>query len=234
MGNFVFFLLAFFFIHSAYAQLTDLEYYAYVLPGKNFIVCSDKEYIKSNLIMNEFESDNGYTCLINLKNNGVYRINLKISKIEDNLGMYKDLINKESDPKKTLLDISVGDSLLYKQIDMTLFSDKHSINKQFLIKLEYGKVSFINASGCDVENLTDCSFVEAKNSLFMKKFIKLNFIFKKPNFQEITLLEKSLTSKFTTTEECDPPCINGLCSNGECYCQGGYMGINCSISKLYI
>ncbi len=34
-------------------------------------------------------------------------------------------------------------------------------------------------------------------------------------------------------EDCDPPCINGACSDTECYCQQGYMGKDCSISMIY-
>ena len=34
---------------------------------------------------------------------------------------------------------------------------------------------------------------------------------------------------FKTTEDCDPPCVYGLCSEAKCFCKMGYMGTNCSI-----
>jgi hypothetical protein len=68
----------------------------------------------------------------------------------------------------------------------------------------------------------------------MKNFIKLNFYFKNENTQQISLLEKKMANKLSTMgDDCDPPCINGACSDGDCACLLGYMGINCSISMNY-
>ncbi len=35
------------------------------------------------------------------------------------------------------------------------------------------------------------------------------------------------------TDDCDPACEFGVCSEGDCNCQQGYMGPNCSVSKEF-
>lgn len=240
-NQFFYFIIILLFKYSC--QFEEFDYFAYYIPGKNIIICSDKQYVRSNLILNEFENDNGFTCLINLKKNGIYRINFQLAKLNDDKGLYSEMINKNLDQSKNMLDINLGKNSLFKDLDLAFFQRKPSLSKQFWVKFDHGKVSYLSNNDCESSNIEDCNFLLVKDSVFMKKFIKLNFIFKQQNFQEIVLLEKEMLSKivynntlgkFKSTEECDPACVYGICNEGDCQCKMGYMGINCSISNNII
>jgi hypothetical protein len=203
-------------------SITELDYYAYYSPKKSIIVCSNKPYQRgeSNLILNEFETDDGYTCLLNLKKEGLYRVSLHLSKINENEKLL---------PNDKEFDIKIGDSIIYSNV---LSSNTFNFIKQILIKLENGKVFYILNNNCDINNLSQCKFTLADNSLFLQKLVKINFTIKENYVNGIALIEKSSKAQFKATDDCDPPCVYGLCSDSDCLCQIGYMGINCSISKI--
>ena len=241
MGNFYFYLFfLIIFLFTPTHGLEEIDYYAYFIPVQNIIICSEKEYIKNQLILNELENEFGYTCLMGLKTKGVYRISLHVSLLQDTTGMYAD--NNLSKPESKVMEISMGKNSLLKNIELSQFKNKTSFVKQFLVKFENGKIMYIPNNNCDIDHIESCSFMDTKDSLFMKKFMKLNFEFKEPNVQEITLLEKSSTSsklyilflaKFETSEDCDPACVHGVCNDGDCFCKLGYMGNDCSKSIYY-
>lgn len=199
MGNYyVFFIFLIFlqFSTSQAEQLTEIDFYAFFVPNKNLIICSEKEDVKNNLLLNEYENDNGYTCLINLKKNGVYRINLHVLKVEDKHEVFKtessEILDKDNSNK--VIEIAVGKTVLYKNLNTSSFTKNNSFKRQFLVKFEKGKVSYIPNNDCNTNEIETCNFIYAEESVFMKKFIKLSFTFTKVNFQEIILLEKASTS----------------------------------------
>ena len=200
MRNFTFYFLCILFLHVPFTltslPLIELDYYAFFIQANNIIICSEKEYVKSNLILNEFENENGYTCLLNLKKNGIFRITLHVSQIEDKTGLYSEMIKKSlSKSSKSILQIGLGKSAVLKKMEIDIFKQNKPIKKQFLIKLDHGKVTYLHDNNCDFRDLDKCVFMDTKDALFMKKYIKVNFEFKEPNVQEITLLEKSTSSK---------------------------------------
>ena len=56
-----------------------------IKKDSKLIVCNDKKFIggKEGLGTNEYELDDGYSCLLNLKQPGLYRIKLHFSDITD-------------------------------------------------------------------------------------------------------------------------------------------------------
>jgi len=191
---FIFFILTNF-DYVTNLQLHETDYFAYYIKQKNIIICSDKEYLSSNLVLNEFQNENGFTCLIDLKKSGVHKINLKVSKIEDKEGIFNnEKTITEKDENKTALEISIGSNSVYRNLDLTSLGSRSSFKKEFFVILdERGIVSFLPSNDCDLNKIETCKSVEAKDSLFVKKFIKLNFSFKVPNYQETILLEKETT-----------------------------------------
>jgi hypothetical protein len=211
----------------------EIDFYANLIPERRIIICSDKENLDNNLIFNEFLNKNGFTCLIKIKKNGLYRVNLHLLKIDDkHYTQFKDLINKNKQTDSNLIDLYIGQSYLFNDIETKEFHKKTDLKKQFWIRLSHGKISYIRNNTCEYENIEKCEFEEAKDSLIMKTYLKINFYFKKSNFEEIILLENKMASRLSSSaDECDPPCVNGACNDGDCACQLGYMGINCSISN---
>jgi hypothetical protein len=176
--------------------LKELDYYAYVVQASKIVICSEKEHISSNLILNEFENENGYTCLLKLRKSGLFRITLHLSQIEDKTGIYKEMIEKNlsESKKRTIMDVSLGKNAVIKTVELSSFKEKTLIKKQFILKLDHGKITYLTDNNCDFNKIEKCNFMDTRDALFMKKYIKVNFYFKEPNFQEITLLEKSMTS----------------------------------------
>lgn len=185
-------LLCFNFSH----QIKEIDYYAYIIPGTNMIICSDKIEIKSNLILNEFQNDYGFTCLLNLNSNGFYKVNFSLNKLENDQKMFSSINLAGEHSSKNLLDITIGNNKLFYDIDLIAFNTKTNNSLKFWIKLNNNKVSLIKNSDCNYEEIENCETIDASDSLFMKKFIKINFELRQPNFQEIILLEKEMTSKY--------------------------------------
>lgn len=183
------------------------DYYAYYSDGK--IICSEKEFNKSNQIFNEYEMDNGFTCLFDNKKDNNFRIKLHIDKI-----------NNDSDNK--MLDIQLGNIFLTKSLEINRIN---SYIIDLLIKIEDNNLKFAFFNKCT----EDCLFLNSENSIFMGRFLKFEFILNENNTPEIVLLEKA-SIKPNIADECDPKCINGICQDGDCLCLGGYMGANCSVS----
>jgi len=93
MRDFSFLFISILLFNFIYCEvLKEIDYYAYFVQAGNIVICSERKHVSSNLILNEFENENGYTCLLNLKKNGLYRITLHVSQIEDRTSIYKDLI----------------------------------------------------------------------------------------------------------------------------------------------
>lgn len=198
-------ILFIFSIHAVHAEhavnadmkdLKELDYYAYIVQASKIVICSEKEHVNSNLILNEFENENGYTCLLNLRKNGLYRITLHISQIEDKTGIYKEMIEKSlsESKKRTMMQVGLGKSAVIRTVELTSFKEKAILKKQFILNLDHGRITYLPDNNCDFANIEKCNFMDTKDALFMKKYVKVNFNFKEPNFQEITLLEKSMTS----------------------------------------
>jgi hypothetical protein len=215
--------------------MVEIDYYAYFIPERKITVCSDKPNFNNNIILNQFENENGISCFINIQKYGIYRINLHLSKIDSkNYRHFRDLINKNKETNDNVLNVYLGKSGLFNNIDCRIFSNKMEHKNQFWLNFSQGEISYIKNNNCDFSSIEKCEFLVVDDGLFMKNFIKLNFYFKNENTQQISLLEKKMANKLSTMgDDCDPPCINGACSDGDCACLLGYMGINCSISMNY-
>ena len=35
------------------------------------------------------------------------------------------------------------------------------------------------------------------------------------------------------TDDCDPKCINGVCSNGNCFCKFLFSGLDCGVGIIH-
>ena len=179
--------------HIYSSDLKEIDYYAYYLPGKNIVICSDKIKPKG-LILNEFEIENGYTCLLNLKKNGLYMLNLHISKLENSNDFDQSLLDsKPINGQHQLIDFSIGKNLIFNNIDTT---DEKNISfvRKVLLNKEGSKILIIDNKNCDINKINECKYFEADDVIFMKKFVKLNFHFKMANFSDIVLLEKESLS----------------------------------------
>ena len=115
MRNLIYLLLLTF----VYLQ-TNIDYYAYYYPEKKLVICSKEKYNTENGLFNEFEDDKGFTCLINLKD-GLYSINLYMSMIKG--GDSYDLV-----------DMSVGDNVVYSNIDLGGVDTDDFVKKNIFVK----------------------------------------------------------------------------------------------------
>jgi hypothetical protein len=209
MRNLIYLLL----LTIVYLQ-TNVDYYAYYYPEKNLLICSKEKYNTENVLFNEFEDDNGFTCLINLKD-GFYSINLNLSMI------------KGGDSYE-LIDMSIGDNAVYNNIDLGGLDSDNFVKKNFYVKFENGKINY-SLNSCEGKN---CNFVEANNAIINNDLLKLNFSLRKPFLKDIILLEKqSKLVKWAASDDCDPVCVHGICSEGECLCEEGYSEQDCSKGK---
>jgi hypothetical protein len=184
---------------------TKIDYYAYYYPEKKLLSCSKDKYNTENVLFNELHDDNGFTCLINLKD-GFYSINL-------------NLLMVKGDHNYDLIDMSIGENIIYNNIDL---GSENSNNRTIYVKFENGKVNY---SLC---NDTNCKYIEAKNAILNKDLLQINFSLRKP-FLNIILLEKqSKPAKWSASDDCDPDCVHGICSQGNCLCEEGFSEKDCS------
>jgi hypothetical protein len=189
----------------------NIDYYAYYYPDKNLLICSKEKYNTENMLFNEFEDDSGFNCLVNLKD-GFYSINLNLSMVTE--GNSYDLI-----------DMSIGDNAIYNNIDLGGLDSDNFVEKHLFVKFENGKINYSTIK-CDGD---DCNFVEAKNAIINNDLLKLNFSLKKRFLREMVLLEKqNKLTKWAASEDCDPACVHGICSEGECLCEEGFSEKDCS------
>jgi hypothetical protein len=163
-------------------EIREINYYAYYYTDKEMIICSDKEYSTNQVILNEFKTDEGFTCLLNLKRDGYYILKLFLRKLGNS--------NKK---RFSTINISLGKETIEKQL--TLDSDINTPSKiELLMHLSKGNAFFIPFSQCKDLNLIKCNFKLLRESVMMNKYIQLNFLIEHPNTQkdtEITLLQKS-------------------------------------------
>lgn len=232
MGNLSLLFFTFFLILSSTSIncLEELDYYAFIVPHKNLVLCSEKNTLNSTLILNEVEIENGYSCLIGIKKRNTLKINLVIKSV-DNEGIFRYKQNSNFN----YLEVNIGKFNLISKLVMSSTDAKFNYTKHFYVKYNQGKIFY-----CSSENSMNCHFVD---SLVLDRFIKLNFNFtlKKEKTEEIVLLEKEATStirilhlaKFKTSDDCDPNCVHGVCNEGECYCQSNWTGTSCNESKFF-
>jgi hypothetical protein len=168
-------------------KISEIQYFIYLVPEKEIVLCSDKIFSESeiNLIPNELKLDDKFTCMINLDQTKIYhRINLHILKTKN----FKNY-------KKNLIDIYLGETLTIKNINILRVygeNKEHSyLRKQILVKFVDSKIYFLkNAYECKIENLDNCDFADAEDALFRKRNLMLNIKLKEPEVKEISLLEK--------------------------------------------
>jgi hypothetical protein len=191
---------------------TNIDYYAYYYPEKGLLICTKEKYSNDKVLFNEFEDDKGFTCLINVKE-GAFTINLNLSMI------------KGSD-SYDLIDINVGDNMLYSNVDLGGLDEDNFVKKKLNAKFENGKIYF-STNECDGIN---CKFSLANNAIINNDLLKLNFSLKRPFLRETILLEKKSKKleKWAPSDDCDPTCVHGLCSDGECLCEEGFSEEDCS------
>ncbi len=163
-----------------------VDFFAFFIPNKNIVICSDKKDIKQGPILNEIENEKGFTCLINLKiKQPYYLVTLHISKVQ------KTYSHQEYE-----MDVDLGEGVLYRNLTR-LPTEKH-----FIIKIDSDskKVFYLPYEECTLEKIEKCPFKEAGDSLFMSKLLKLNFstrLINKNALNELNLIEKtSIMSKY--------------------------------------
>lgn len=197
------------------ALQTNIDYYAYYYPDKGLVICSNEKYSNDKVLFNEFEDEKGFTCLINLKE-GLFTINLNLSMI------------KGSD-SYDLIDIGVGDNLVFSNIDLGGLDSDNYVNMKLFTKFENGKIYF-SKNNCEGN---DCVFNPATNAIINNDLLKLNFSLKRPFLRETILLEKKSKKleKWAPSDDCDPSCIHGLCNDGECLCEEGFSEEDCGKGK---
>lgn len=197
----------------------EIDYFAYYIHSKNIMVCSYSKFTSESVFLNQFENgDNGFTCLFKLnkfmKNEGeIFGINFHISNVGNNEQKY-DL--------KRQVDFSLGNDLILPNLQVG--RENYNFDKNLKFKYENSKIFYAKDDG---------KFTEINDGIFMKNYLKINFNFHiDKNLLNIILLEKE--TAFKSSEDCDPACEYGVCNDADCLCQIGYMGINCSISKINI
>jgi hypothetical protein len=158
---------------SSCYDVKEIDFYVYYVQSKNILICSDKKEAKGGPILNEFENDKGFTCLLNLKKKlPFYLINIHISRVEE-----KNIQSFE-------IDLDIGQFLLFKNLT------KLPTVKNFYLKLDEKSNKLFVVEKCDLNNFNNCLFQEAKDSIFMDKFVKLNFSTRQKDLT-LNLLEKT-------------------------------------------
>lgn len=176
---FVIFLLLAVDLKSSSVKLVN--YYAYLIPERNIIICSNKPRQQTPEVLNEFENGSGFTCLVNLKSGRFFKISLHLSKAEESKTQMKKLI-----------DVGIGDSILSKGIDL---QGDSAVTKEIFIKLENRRVLY--SVNCQEKELERCNFKISVGSIFMKRFLKLNFNLISPAADKIVLLERKTKGIFS-------------------------------------
>ena len=89
------------------------------------MVCTDKPYSDKDLDTNDIGPKDEFDCLIKIKDNSIYNVNISISKTVAN-----SQINK-------LLNMKIGKNLIFYNVDLDTSTP---INKSFIIKTENRKI----------------------------------------------------------------------------------------------
>jgi len=89
------------------------------------LVCTDKPYSATDLKTNEIGSKDEFDCLVEIKDNRFYNINVNISNIRS------DVLTKK------LMNMKIGNNLIFYNVDL---DSTTPIKKSFIIKSENGKV----------------------------------------------------------------------------------------------
>ena len=108
-------------INTNSTKYEDINYNIYYLTDPDVIVCSslNQKHLLNNFVLNEYEIENGYVCLLKLYKNGLYRLNLNFSVLknsEDHLSNIEaSAINNKEANKRGIndsVDISLGNFLI--------------------------------------------------------------------------------------------------------------------------
>jgi hypothetical protein len=179
-------------IRTDFPLVKEVDYNVYYLSEPNMIVCSNmkQKSVMNNFILNEYETENGYACLLKLKTDGVYKIKLNFSVIKNNLDhLLKENDNQKVEGENNSIDISIGDYFFKKNLDLEKAEEGSVFKKDIIIRYEDNKVFLVNKSKLSSRDHED----EVKDVLFNTNFLKINFTFKKSeinNSENISLLEK--------------------------------------------
>jgi hypothetical protein len=189
--------------------IKELDYNVYYIKEKNMIVCSDKNNrisnnsnstIKQNnlinnhhnsYIMNEYENEseneNGYTCLMKLKGEGIYKINIKFFIIKKNnnftiskFSNIKEIINENKlikEDNNRIVDILFGDFCIVKRLNLINRQEGIVFKKELLIRFQNNQIYILEKANSNSnlhENIIN-------NIVFNKNLLKLNIIYNKNN-----------------------------------------------------
>ncbi len=89
------------------------------------MVCTDTPYSATDLKTNEIGLKDEFDCLVEIKDNRYYNINVNISNIRS------DVLTKK------LMNMKIGNNLIFYNVDL---DNPTPIKKSFIIKSEKGKV----------------------------------------------------------------------------------------------
>lgn len=208
----------------------ELNYFVYFLRDRNKIICTRREIENSSSISKSILPDYESSCLIELKQDGIYKLNLKLKEINFNSlsNLYENLNENDNDHSKKTLKIIIDENILVNNLE---YDPHYIISQELFLKLDNGIVYYSNHDLCnDYKNKRNCRFIPIPN--INPSQIKLDFDFASYDHNNnIVLIEKE--SK-TNSNSCSPPCVNGICYNSSCFCKNGYMGANCSICKYIL
>ncbi len=177
-------------------KINDIHYYIYYIAEKEIVLCSDKIFAESEikLIPNELILDGKFTCMINLDNKNLLNIiKLHILKVKSN------------NNKKNLIDIFIGNSSVFSDINILRSNDdiKHSsyLEKQIFVKFLDSKIFLLkNPKQCNIEQLQNCEFIETEESLFRKKNLMLNIKLREANDNKPILLLETISNIYFIDE----------------------------------
>jgi len=216
-----------------HSVVNDIHYYVYMIRDINVIVCSDIE--RKNLNFSKVEimrnKNDGFECLINLHLEGIFKLNFTMSSVDYNQETRQYEVLDEQTTRNIFkrLNIKIG----LNDIQEHRKDHKPAANSiQLILKFLNGHLSFTTESSCNKysEDENTCNFVRIDDAITNSKYLKLDFDFLSSYRQfNLILLDQQENN---LSNECNTACVNGICSQGTCYCKNGYMGDNCESCKI--
>lgn len=216
-----------------HSVVNDIHYYVYMIRDRNVIVCSDKERDNLNFSKDETmrNKNDGFECIINLLHDGIFKLNLTMRSVDYNqkTRLYDVLDDQTTRNLFKRVNIKIGlNDIQDVKGDHTLGAN----SIQLILKFLNGHLSFTTDSSCNKysEDENTCNFVRIDDAITNSKYLKLDFNILSSYRQFNLIVLDQQENNFSN--ECNPACVNGVCSQGACYCKNGYMGDHCELCNI--
>ena len=172
-----------------YIDVRSLDKYILNIQETKLIVCSNIKFNnKESIGINEYQLDDGFSCLFKLLSEGLFKINLKLSYIGD-------LRSKDTNIK-----LQIGDTIINNELDLNK-DDEEIVFVRYMKSGVLWYLSKENYRKC-IDKMNKCNFekvkFESSSNKNLLKFITFDFHFMNP--EELINSRRSITNPKRNTK----------------------------------